>query len=134
MFSALAVLSTTVAVAAAVQVVEYYNANLDHYFILPIQTRPAAIDSARGAGLEPHRNSFKSGGSTSVCRFLRQPIARAELAFLYGRSRRVRQPQAATGQHASHAETLEFREPGFCRNSPVTVSVLAVLSRFTALQ
>ena len=62
--------SVTVTVAASVQVVEFYNINLDNYFITADANEAAAIDSgSAGSGWSRTGNSFKSGGSTSVCRF-----------------------------------------------------------------
>jgi len=51
-------------------VVEFYNANLDHYFITADSNEVAALDSGNaGPGWARTGYSFKSGGSTSVCRF-----------------------------------------------------------------
>lgn len=51
-------------------VVEFYNTNLDHYFITADTNEASAIDSgSAGPGWMRTGNSFKSGGSTSVCRF-----------------------------------------------------------------
>lgn len=52
------------------QVVEFYNAGLDHYFITANPNEAAAIDSGvAGPGWNRTGNTFKSGGTTSVCRF-----------------------------------------------------------------
>lgn len=54
----------------SVSVVEFYNANLDHYFITADAGEAAGIDSgSAGLGWSRTGNSFKSGGSVSVCRF-----------------------------------------------------------------
>ena len=51
-------------------VVEFYNTNLLGYFITADPNEAAAIDSgSAGAGWRRTGLSFKSGGSTSVCRF-----------------------------------------------------------------
>ncbi|MEQ1741150.1 MAG: hypothetical protein ABL869_01425, partial [Candidatus Nitrotoga sp.] len=51
-------------------VVEFYNTNLDHYFITADASEAAAIDGgSAGPGWSRTGNSFKSGGSPSVCRF-----------------------------------------------------------------
>ncbi|MEQ1742487.1 MAG: hypothetical protein ABL869_08330 [Candidatus Nitrotoga sp.] len=51
-------------------VVEFYNTNLDHYFITADASEAAAIDGgSAGPGWIRTGNSFKSGGSTPVCRF-----------------------------------------------------------------
>ncbi len=51
-------------------VIEFYNTNLDHYFITADTNEAADIDSgSAGAGWSRTGNTFKSGGSTSVCRF-----------------------------------------------------------------
>ncbi len=55
---------------ASVPVVEFYNTNLDHYFITADASEAAAIDGgSAGLGWIRTGNSFKSGGSTPVCRF-----------------------------------------------------------------
>jgi len=54
----------------SVSVVEFYNANLDHYFITADAGEAASIDNgSAGPGWSRTGNSFKSGGSVSVCRF-----------------------------------------------------------------
>ncbi len=51
-------------------VMEFYNTNLDHYFITADPNEAAAIDGgSAGPGWSRTGNTFKSGGSTSVCRF-----------------------------------------------------------------
>lgn len=51
-------------------VVEFYNTDLDHYFITADANEAAAIDSgSAGPGWSRTGNSFRSGGNTSVCRF-----------------------------------------------------------------
>ncbi|MFZ1546914.1 MAG: hypothetical protein WAT12_07410, partial [Candidatus Nitrotoga sp.] len=51
-------------------VVEFYNTNLDHYFITADAGEAAAIDGgSAGPGWIRTGGGFKSGGSTSVCRF-----------------------------------------------------------------
>ena len=51
-------------------VVEFYNTNLDHYFITADTNEAAGIDSgSAGPGWSRTGYSFNSGGSTSVCRF-----------------------------------------------------------------
>ncbi len=55
---------------ASVPVVEFYNTNLDHYFITADASEAAAIDGgSAGQGWIRTGNSFKSGGSAPVCRF-----------------------------------------------------------------
>jgi len=51
-------------------VVEFYNTNLDHYFITADANEAAAIDNgSAGPGWSRTGNSFRSSGNTSVCRF-----------------------------------------------------------------
>ncbi len=51
-------------------VVEFYNTNLDNYFITADAGEASAIDNgSAGPGWSRTGGSFKSGGSTSVCRF-----------------------------------------------------------------
>jgi len=55
---------------ASLPIVEFYNTNLDHYFITADASESAGIDSgSAGPGWIRTGNSFKSGGSTPVCRF-----------------------------------------------------------------
>lgn len=50
--------------------IEFYNTNLDNYFITANSSEAAAIDSgSAGPGWIRTGYTFKSGGSTSVCRF-----------------------------------------------------------------
>ena len=52
------------------EVVEFYNTVLEHYFITADPNEAAAIDSgSAGPGWRRTGNTFRSGGSTSVCRF-----------------------------------------------------------------
>ena len=52
------------------KVVEFYNTNLDNYFITADASEAAAIDGgSAGPGWIRTGGSFKSGGSTPVCRF-----------------------------------------------------------------
>ena len=51
-------------------VVEFYNTNLDNYFITANAGEATAIDNgSAGPGWSRTGNTFKSGGSISVCRF-----------------------------------------------------------------
>ena len=51
-------------------VIEFYNTNLDNYFITADASEAAGIDGgSAGPGWIRTGNSFKSGGSTPVCRF-----------------------------------------------------------------
>ncbi|CAH1194974.1 Delta-60 repeat domain-containing protein [Candidatus Nitrotoga sp. BS] len=55
---------------ASVPIVEFYNTNLDHYFITADASEAAGIDGgSAGPGWIRTGGSFKSGGSTPVCRF-----------------------------------------------------------------
>ena len=58
------------AAAESTQVVEFYNINLDNYFITADSGEAAAIDrGSAGPGWSRTGFTFKSGGDTSVCRF-----------------------------------------------------------------
>jgi hypothetical protein len=51
-------------------VLEFYNAPLDHYFITGNAAEAMAIDNGGGGpGWSRTGNSFRSGGTTAVCRF-----------------------------------------------------------------
>ena len=55
---------------AANPVVEFYNINLDHYFITADANQAVQIDNgSAGAGWSRTGNTFKAGGNTAVCRF-----------------------------------------------------------------
>jgi hypothetical protein len=55
---------------AGMSVVEFYNTNLDHYFITADSSEAAAIDNgSAGLGWSRTGNTFNSGGDTAVCRF-----------------------------------------------------------------
>ena len=55
---------------ASAQVVEFYNVNLDNYFITADPAEVVAIDNgSAGPGWSRTGNTFKSGGSSAVCRF-----------------------------------------------------------------
>jgi hypothetical protein len=54
----------------AATVVEFYNTNLDNYFITADANEAADIDNgSAGPGWSRTGNTFNSGGSTPVCRF-----------------------------------------------------------------
>lgn len=56
--------------STAAPVIEFYNTNLDNYFITADSNEAAQIDGgSAGPGWMRTGNSFKSGGSNSVCRF-----------------------------------------------------------------
>ena len=56
--------------SAAAEVIEFFHSSLDHYFITASASEAAVIDSGgAGAGWVRTGNTFKSGGSTPVCRF-----------------------------------------------------------------
>jgi hypothetical protein len=55
---------------SGVPVVEFYNTNLDNYFITADANEAAAIDNgSAGPGWSRTGNYSKSGGDTAVCRF-----------------------------------------------------------------
>ncbi|MFS8086462.1 MAG: hypothetical protein ACMG6H_12590, partial [Acidobacteriota bacterium] len=56
--------------AMAAPVIEFYNTNLDHYFITSDPFEAAAIDGgSAGPGWSRTGDTFNSGGSSPVCRF-----------------------------------------------------------------
>lgn len=62
-------ISVSAAITSAV-VTEFYNTSLDNYFITADSGEAAAIDNgSAGPGWLRTGNTFKSGGSTPVCRF-----------------------------------------------------------------
>jgi subtilisin family serine protease len=64
------VVTRTSAPATSANVIEFYNTNLDNYFITANSSEAAAIDGgSAGPGWSRTGNTFKSGGSTPVCRF-----------------------------------------------------------------
>ncbi|CAN5433645.1 hypothetical protein BH11PSE11_BH11PSE11_22640 [soil metagenome] len=57
-------------ISSGTPVVEFYHPTLDHYFITANLNEAAAIDAgSAGPGWIRTGNSFKSGGSSAVCRF-----------------------------------------------------------------
>ena len=54
---------------AANLVVEYYHSGLDHYFVSANPPEIAGLDANPALGWQRTGHSFKSGGSTPVCRF-----------------------------------------------------------------
>ncbi len=67
---AVAAVTVTVAPPGSILVIEFYNTNLDNYFITADSGEAAAIDGgSAGPGWIRTGNAFLSGGSTSVCRF-----------------------------------------------------------------
>ena len=61
---------TTSTASTSTTVIEFYNTNLDNFFITANAGEAAAIDSgSAGPGWYRTGFTFKSGGSSSVCRF-----------------------------------------------------------------
>lgn len=64
------IIDYTAPTSGAGTVVEFYNTNLDHYFITANSNEAAAIDhGSAGLGWIRTGYTFKSGGDTPVCRF-----------------------------------------------------------------
>ncbi|MDP2829977.1 MAG: hypothetical protein Q8O37_15405 [Sulfuricellaceae bacterium] len=62
--------STATGSCIIASVIEFYNTNLDHYFITADSSEAALIDGgSAGPGWMRTGNTFKSGGGTFVCRF-----------------------------------------------------------------
>lgn len=67
---AAAVLGLTALAARAAQVIEFYNTNLDNYFITADANEAAAVDSGgAGPGWTRTGDTFAEGGIDPVCRF-----------------------------------------------------------------
>lgn len=65
-----AVLGLTALTARAAQVIEFYNINLDNYFITADANEAAAVDSGgAGPGWSRTGDTFEEGGIDPVCRF-----------------------------------------------------------------
>lgn len=61
---------TVLAATTPLTVIEFYNSNLDNYFITADASEAAQIDNgSAGPGWSRTGNTFKSGGTASVCRF-----------------------------------------------------------------
>ncbi|CAH1386351.1 hypothetical protein [Candidatus Nitrotoga sp. M5] len=68
LFILLSLISPSLVLAATV--VEFYNTNLDNYFITSDAGESASIDNgSAGPGWSRTGNTFESGGNASVCRF-----------------------------------------------------------------
>ncbi|MBK9609015.1 MAG: hypothetical protein IPO58_22250 [Betaproteobacteria bacterium] len=66
----LALMAWVAAPAFAADVVEFYNANLDNYFITADPVEATAIDNgAAGPGWSRTGDTFGAGGNAAVCRF-----------------------------------------------------------------
>lgn len=60
----------TQSITISAPIVEFYNTNLDHYFITADSGEAAAIDSgSAGPGWSRTGNTFSTNGSAAVCRF-----------------------------------------------------------------
>ena len=69
-FTPVAVIDLAGVSPASPSVIEFYNTNLDNYFITADASEAAAIDGgSAGPGWIRTGNSFKSGGNAAVCRF-----------------------------------------------------------------
>ena len=62
------------ALAAAATVVEYYNSDLDNYFITADPAEQTFVDSGAVGRWQRTGNTFTSGGSSQVCRFYGSPL------------------------------------------------------------
>jgi alpha-tubulin suppressor-like RCC1 family protein len=95
-------------------VVEFYNTNLDNYFITADAGEAAAIDGgSAGPGWIRTGGSFKSGGSTSVCRFYGSQVPGPNSHFYTvdpGECASLKQLQAATPATVKrwNFESLDF--------------------------
>lgn len=93
---------------------EFYNTNLDNYFITADAGEAAAIDNgSAGPGWIRTGGSFKSGGSTSVCRFYGSQIPGPNSHFYTGdpgECASLKQLQAATPatEKRWNFESLDF--------------------------
>lgn len=78
LLAALALLLAAPACAAIVQVIEYYNASQDHYFVTSLQADITALDSGTLKGWARTGRSFEAydsptGNASPVCRFYIPP-------------------------------------------------------------
>ena len=105
-------------------VVEFYNANLDHYFITADSGEAAAIDNgSAGPGWARTGNSFRSGGSTSVCRFYGSQSPGPNSHFYTvdsGECDYLKQLQASTPGTEKH---WNFESLVFVSTPPTTVGI-----------
>ncbi len=112
--ASLASFDTLAVPAALASVVEFYNTSLDNYFITANASEAAAIDSGgAGPGWIRTGNSFKSGGSASVCRFYGSQSPGPNSHFYTvdpGECESLKQIQASTPatQPRWNFETLDF--------------------------
>lgn len=116
---------------ASFQVVEFYNTNLDTYFITADSSEAAAIDGgSAGPGWRRTGNSFKSGGSAPVCRFYGSQYPGPNSHFYTadaGECAYLKQLQASTPatQKRWNFESLDFISTpptsGFCPAGTVPV-------------
>ena len=116
---------------SALTVVEFYNTDLDNYFITANANEAAQIDGgSAGPGWSRTGYSFKSGGSTAVCRFYgsQSPGPNSHFYTLAGSEcDGLKQLQASTPttQKRWNFESLDFFSSapvsGFCPTGTIPV-------------
>ena len=111
----IAVVTGAYAQAGAADVVEFFNPNLDHYFITANAVEATAIDNGgAGPGWSRTGNSFKAGGDTAVCRFYGSQSPGPNSHFYTadaGECASLKQLQASTpaSQKRWNFESLDFQ-------------------------
>ncbi|MES2818031.1 MAG: hypothetical protein V4812_03495 [Pseudomonadota bacterium] len=65
-------------------VVEYYNPELDHYFITAEPAEQASVDSGAVGRWVRTGQSFKAGGATAACRFFGNTAVNPKTGIIYG--------------------------------------------------
>ena len=77
-------LVSSVKAAAAAEVVEYYHAGLDNYFITGDPVEQAAVDSGVAGTFRRTGDSFRAGGPSQVCRFYGNTNINPATGAIYG--------------------------------------------------
>ena len=82
--AALATASVFVSVNAQAAVIEYYNPDLDNYFITADPVEQTFVDSGAVGRWQRTGNSFAAGGPREVCRFYGNGIINPATGTFYG--------------------------------------------------
>jgi len=107
------------------EVIEFYNSNLDHYFVTADTNEAAAIDNgSAGPGWTRTGNTFKPGGDTPVCRFYGSQSPGPNSHFYTvdtGECAYLKQLQAST---PATEKRWNFEGTAFASTSPVSGACL----------
>jgi hypothetical protein len=116
----------TLTLAAAPAVVEYYNPDLDHYFITADPVEQSFVDSGAVGRWQRTGTTFPAGGATQVCRFYGSPVGpnshfytadSLECGFL----RSIYDPGVKSWKFESYDFTIDIVVNGACAAGQIPV-------------